>query len=119
VYPVGGLRAMQGERDPIDPETIDVSGCDLIVIGSPVWSYKTTPVINAVLAALTGCAGKRAVIFATCGSQAGNTLGIMQKALEEKGATVVGESVLRRKDVPDGAKVTELAGLVKAAGNLS
>jgi flavodoxin len=117
VYPVGGLRAMRGECDPIDPEIIDVSGCDLIVIGSPVWSFKPTPAINAALAALTGCAGKRAVIFATCGSQAGETLGIMKKRLEEKGAMVVGASVLTRKDVNDGAKVTELAGLVKAAGN--
>jgi flavodoxin len=119
VYPVGGIRAMRGERDPIDPETIDVSGCDLIVIGSPVWSFKTTPAINAALAALTGCAGKRAVIFATCGSQAGETLAIMRKALEERGARVVGESVLTRTDVNDGAKVRELSGLVKAAGNLS
>jgi len=119
VYPVGGMRAMRGERDPIDPETIDVSAYDLIVIGSPVWAWKTTPAINAALAALTGCAGKQAVIFATCGSQEGETLGTMRKTLEEKGATVVGESVLTRKDVNDGAKVTELAGLVKAAGNLS
>jgi flavodoxin len=119
VYPVGGIRAMRGDRDPIDPETIDVSGCDLIVVGSPVWAWKTTPAINEALAVLTGCAGKRAVIFATCGSQAGETLAIMRKALEERGATVVGESVLTRTDVNDGAKVRELSGLVKAAGNLS
>ena len=117
VYPVGGMRARRGERDPIDPETIDVSRCDLIVIGSPVWAWKTTPAINTALDALIGCAGKRAVIFATCGSQAGETLDIMRKALEERGATVVGESVLTRTDVNDGAKVRELAGLVKAAEN--
>jgi flavorubredoxin len=111
------MRASRRERDQIDPETIDVSGCDLMVIGSPVWSFKTTPAINAALAALTGCAGKRAVIFATCGSQAGETLDIMRKALEEKGATIVGEAVLTRKDMIDGAKVTELTGLVKDAGN--
>jgi len=116
VYPVGGIRAMRGGCDPIDPDTIDLSGCDLTVIGSPVWSFKTTPAINAALAALTGCAGKRAVIFATCGSQAGETLDIMRTALEEKGATVVGEAVLTRKDVNDGAKVRELVDLVKGAG---
>ncbi len=117
VYPVGGMRARKKERDPIDPETIDVSGYDAIVVGSPVWAFTTTPAINAALAALTGGNGKRAVIFATCGGQAGETLDIMRTALEEKGMTIVGESVLTRREIRDRAKIQELIGLVTAAGS--
>ncbi len=119
VYPVGGMRARRGEHDPIDPEVIDVPGCDLLVIGTPVWAFKPTPAINAAFAALTGSAGKRAVTFATCGGQAGETLDIMRKALEEKGASVIAEVVLTRRDIDDGKKVQELIGLVKGAGALA
>lgn len=116
VYPVGGMRARLGECDPIDPETIDISGCDLLVIGSPVWSLRPTPAINAALAALTGGAGKQAVTFSTCGEKAGKTLTIMRKALEEKGVAVMAEVVLTRRDIDDGKKVRELIGLVKGSG---
>jgi flavodoxin len=116
VYPAGGMRALRGYCDPIDPETIDVSFCDLIVIGSPVWAWKTTPPVNAALAALTGTAGKKAVIFATCGSQAGETLPLMRRALEEKGVMVIGEAVLTRQDIRDGEKIQDLIRLLKGAG---
>ncbi|NYT07995.1 MAG: ArsR family transcriptional regulator [Methanomicrobiales archaeon] len=116
VYPVGGMRASRGEHDPIDPGVIDVTDCDLLVIGTPVWAFKPTPAINAALAALTGSAGKRVVTFATCGSQAGETLDIMRNALEEKGASVIGEVVLTRRDIGNGKNVQELIGLVKGAG---
>ena len=67
-YSLGCYRAMKEECDKIEPETIDVSTSDLIVIGTPVWAFKATPATNAAIAALKGCDGKKAVIFATCGS---------------------------------------------------
>ena len=66
-YSLGCYRARKEECDPIEPETIDVSASDIIVIGTPVWAFKATPAINAAIAALKGCDGKKAVIFATCG----------------------------------------------------
>jgi hypothetical protein len=50
---------MKEELDPIEPETIDVSVSDLVVIGTPVWAFKATPAINAAIAALKGCDGKK------------------------------------------------------------
>src|SRR5271157_3554973 len=76
-YTLGCYRAMKEECDPIEPETIDVSASDLIVIGTPVWAFKATPAINAAIAALKGCEGKKAVIFATCGGSAKDTLSIL------------------------------------------
>jgi flavodoxin len=114
-YTLGCYRATKEERDPIEPETIDVSLSDLIVIGTPVWAFKATPAINAAIAALKGCDGKKAVIFATCGSSAKDTLLILKKALGVKGVAVVGEFVLTRKEIGEGQKVSTLIDNVNKA----
>jgi len=114
-YTVGCLRARNCEKDPIVPETVDVSGSDLIVIGTPVWAFKATPAVNGAVAALAGCSGKKAVIFATCGGKAGETLPILKKSLEEKGVRVLGEVLFTKQDVNDQAKIGELVAAVKAA----
>lgn len=116
-YTLGCYRAMKEESDPIEPESIDVSATGLVVIGTPVWAYKATPAINAAIGALKGCAGKKAIIFATCGSSAKETLPILAKSLEAKGVTVVGQHVLTRKEIGDGQKVSALTESVKAAGS--
>ena len=58
-YTLGCYRAMKEEADPIDPETIDVSASDLLVIGTPVWAFKATPAVNAAISALRGVKGRR------------------------------------------------------------
>jgi len=116
-YTLGCYRAMKEECDPIEPETIDVSSSDLIVIGTPVWAFKATPAINAAIAALRGCDGKKGVIFATCGSSAKDTLPILKKALVAKGVAVVGEFVLTKKEIGEGQKVNILIDSVNKAKN--
>jgi flavodoxin len=114
-YSLGCYRAVKEESDVIIPETIDVSASDLLVIGTPVWAFKATPVTNAAIAALKGCDGKKAVIFATCGSSAKETLPIMKKALEAKGVKVVGQFVLTRKEIGETVKINALIDSVRAA----
>jgi flavodoxin len=114
-YTRGCLRARNEETEPIDPETIDVAPYDLLVIGTPVWAWKATPATNAGIAALQGCNGKKAVIFATCGSNPGDTLPILKKALMGKGVMVLEEIVLTRKDLKK--KTVELVASVKTAMN--
>ena len=113
-YTLGCYRAMKEEADPIDPETIDVSASDLLVIGTPVWAFKATPAVNAAIAALKGCEGKKAVIFATCGGSAKDTLQIMEKALAARQVTVAGQFVLTKKEIADGSKVSTLIDTVRA-----
>lgn len=115
-YTAGCLRARREERDPIVPEKIDVSPYDRIVIGTPVWAWKATPAINAAIAALEGCEGKSAVIFATCGAKSGDTLPILRKALESKGVKVAGEITFTRKEIGDDRKIQKLVTLVTEAG---
>jgi len=112
-YTTGSMRARREEADPVDPAEIDLASSDLIVIGTPVWFWKTTPVANGAINALRNCGGKRAVVFATCGSKAGEAIPIMKRALQEKGVTVVGECVLTQKDIGDAKKVEALIGAVK------
>lgn len=113
-YTLGCLRAMRGEGEPIDPETIDLSAYDLIVIGTPVWAWRATPAVNAAISALTGCEGKRAVLFATCGASARETLPALRKALEAKGVEVVDEFVFTKKEIEGGTKIEALIAGVQA-----
>lgn len=85
------------------------------MIGTPVWAWKATPAINGAIAALNGCQGKRAVLFATCGAQAGDTLPILATALESKGVTVVGRVAFNRRELDDADKLGRLFAAVKAA----
>jgi flavodoxin len=116
-YTKGAYRAMKGECDPIEPETIDVSASDLIVIGTPVWAFKATPAINESIATLKGCDGKKAVIFATCGGTAKDTLPTMKKALELKGLTVLGEYLFTRKEIGDSQKINIMIDSINSGKN--
>jgi flavodoxin len=118
-YTLGCYRAMKGMSDPIEPKTIDVAADDIIVIGTPVWAGKATPAINAVVAALEGCKGKKAVVFATCGKDGGESLPILKKSLEERGVTVAGEFVFDKTGVKDPERINAMISAVKAAGSTS
>jgi flavodoxin len=115
-YTIGCYRAMKGMSDPIEPATIDVTADDLIVIGTPVWAGRATPAINAAVAALAGCKGKKAVIFATSGGQERETLPILRKALEDRGVTVAGEFAFDKAGLKDQARIHAMIAAIKTAG---
>jgi len=116
-YTLGCYRAMKGVCDPIEQKEIDVAADDVIVIGTPVWASRATPAVNAAVAALAGCKGKKAVIFATSGGKEGDTLPMLRKALEEKGVTVAGEFVFDKTGIKDPARINAMISAIKAAGN--
>ncbi|WFN33851.1 ArsR family transcriptional regulator [Methanogenium sp. S4BF] len=115
-YSLGCYRAARGEADAITPAAIDVSASDLIVIGTPVWAFRAAPAVNGAVAALSGCQGKTAVLFATCGAQAKDTLPHLAEALKAKGVEVGGVFVFDKKDVQDAEKINALIDAVKSAG---
>jgi flavodoxin len=116
-YTIGCLRARNEEAEPVEPESIDVSAYDLLVIGSPVWAFRPTPATNGAINALKNCDGKMAILYATCGGQAGDTIATMKKALEKKGVNVVGMFVFDRKDLKEHKKTDALIEAVTTAGN--
>jgi len=115
-YTIGCYRARKGICDPIEPSTIDVSSADLIVIGTPVWAGRATPAINGAVAALSGCQGKPAVIFATAGGKDPESLPILKKALEAKGVTVKGEFMFDKTTKNDPNQINAMIAAVRAAG---
>ena len=116
-YTRGVLRSRKGELDAIDPEVIEVSAYDLLVIGTPVWAWKPAPAINAAVAALKGCEGKKAVIFVTCNGQFGEALPLLKRALEARGVQVCSEIGFAKKDVGDMNRKNELIGQIVSAYN--
>ena len=97
-YTKGVLRSRKMACDEIVPTAIDVSGYDLIILGTPVWAWKPAPAMNAAIRALTGCEGKMAVVFTTCSNQPGEALALMTRALEERGVKVMAEISLDQND---------------------
>jgi DNA-binding transcriptional ArsR family regulator len=97
-YTTGVLHSRKETCDPIEPAEIDVSGYDILIIGTPVWAWKPSPAINAAVRALRGCEGKMAVIFTTCSNQPGEALPILSKALSERGIRVMAEISLNAED---------------------
>ncbi len=98
-YTLGCFRARGGKPDAVDPAPIDVSGYDRIVIGSPVWAWRPTPVTLGAVEALVGANGKGAVLFATCGSAPGDTLQQLRGALTARGVRVTGEFAFTTRDL--------------------
>jgi len=116
-YTIGCYRAMKGMCDRIEPSTIDVSSDDLLVIGTPVWAGRATPAINAAVAALEGCNGKKAVIFATSGGKEGEALPLLKKSLEAKGVTVSGIFAFDRTGISDPDRINAMISAVKRTGS--
>jgi multimeric flavodoxin WrbA len=117
-YTIGCYRAMKGMCDPIEQKAIDVTAADILVIGTPVWAGKATPAINAAVAALEGCRGKNAVIFATCGKDGGETLPVIKNALETKGVKVCGEFVFDKQGITDPGRINAMISAIQASGSM-
>ena len=113
-YTLGCFRARGGKPDAVEPGVIDVSGYDRIVLGTPVWAWRPTPVILGAVEALAGADGKSAVVFATCGAQPGETLPQLGAALAAKGVDVIGEFSFLMQEVDDPGKVEALIARVTA-----
>lgn len=98
VYTTGILRSRKGACDIIEPADIDVSGYDLLIIGTPVWVGKPTPAINGAIRALKGCEGKMAVVFSTYLCDPGEALSLLGTALADRGVRVMAEISLNADD---------------------
>ncbi len=63
----GMLKTLLGMTTKIEPETVDMSGYELIVIGSPIWASKVRPAIRTFIKR-NSLQGKRVVLLATSDS---------------------------------------------------
>ncbi len=120
VYTTGVLHSRREACDPIEPAEIDVSGYDLLIIGTPVWAWKPSPAINAAVKALRNCEGRMAVIFSTCSTNPGEALPILSRALADRGVRVMAGISLDADDAknPDagGELLRRIIGAVPPVG---
>jgi len=105
-------KARGEETTTIEPASIDVSGYDQLVFGSPVWAFKPTPAIHAAIDALNGCEGKRATAFCTHGGKPGQTAEVFQKWIEARGMKCVGNANISMKDIENEKKTKDLISVV-------
>jgi flavodoxin len=113
MYLLGIPRARSGDRAAIEPPVIDVSAFDLVVVGSPVWAFRPTPAANAAIAALTGCEGKKGIVFITSGGGPRDALGIMKKSLEGRKVQVEGSFHFPMKELGDEKLIAEFAATIR------
>lgn len=107
-----------GPNSPTMPDVIDVSGSNLIVIGTPVWVGKPTPDIRKAISVLRGCEGKPVVLFATCGvNKPGKTLAILTEDVTTKGMTVLGQFIIDKTEIADSGPVENIVAKIRAAGS--
>jgi len=108
-------KARGEETTPIEPPSIDVSGYDLIVMGSPVWAFKPTPVIHAAIDTLKGCEGKSAIGFFCHGGMPGSSEETFKAWCEERKMLVRGTQTIHMKEIENEKKTKELLAMVSAA----
>jgi len=80
-------RALFRKEAQIEDVKFDLSGFDLVCVGTPVWAFGPAPAVNTFLKKCFGPENKTVVIFTTYGSGAGNgrCIQIIQNLLKQKG----------------------------------
>jgi len=90
-YTTNVREARESVEVKIKPTVMDISGYDLICIGTPVWSSSPATPVNGYVASVTGIKGKKTACFATHGGgSATSTLEKLRAKLEGQGAVVIG-----------------------------
>jgi flavodoxin len=107
--------ANREEKTAIKPASVDISGFDLVVFGSPVWAFKPTMVIHAAIDGLKGCMGKSAVAFSTHGGRPGQTDETYKKWIEERVMVPVAITNIHQDDIENQKKTKELVALVQVS----
>ncbi len=91
--PFGFLRGVRdaglGSNTEVAPLDIDLSKYELIMLGTPVWSYSPTPALNTFLRT-HNLLDKKVIIFVTSrGVGYRRAIDILREKVEEKGGKVV------------------------------
>lgn len=117
VYPKGCYRALKGVKDKITQKEIDISGYDLVILASPVWAGKPTPVINGALDVLKGHEGKRAFIIMTSkdAKSGKEAINVFKENVQAIGLIISGEAVLDKKMVDDQASIDNIIASIRSS----
>jgi len=100
---VQAASAFTGKRARLSNVKFDLSGYDLICLGTPVWAFAPTPAINTFLDKCKNLDGKDAICFTTYKSGAGakRCLNTMIEKLKQKGAFKISGFSIQQTKVND------------------
>ena len=76
--------------------SLNVSGYDLLIFGSPTYGNKPANVFNEILARMGDLSGKKAVVFDTARFTGDGTRDYMEKKVKEAGAQVIAKKNFRK-----------------------
>ena len=96
----------------------DIHTFDLVVVGTPVWSFCPTPIILSYLRSLEEVKGKKFALFATCTALPGTTIQRMGNILTTKGAKVLDSVTIRSVFALDKKKLAEAKSFASKIGKL-
>jgi len=115
--PVKELKAYEYKKDGkgliLRQAPNDLKKFDLVVVGTPVWSFCPTPIVLSFLRNLENAKGKRVALFATCTALPGTTIQRMSSILSTKGAKVLGSLTIRSVFDLDETKLDEVREFAK------
>ena len=120
---VGGSFTARGDRVRVLPiakvGARELAGADMIVVGTWVEGFVVAGVrparaMREWLAALPRLGGKPVGVFCTYGVAPRGALGIMTRALEDKGATVLAQAAFGRRELGPEATATGPSGFGEA-----
>ena len=87
-YVKSSIDAFRNNKTNIKPEEFDLTGYDLVYIGTPTWGGKPTP---AIITMINKCdlKDKDVILFTTMGRSGKNTINWMKEKIEGKGGIIV------------------------------
>ncbi|MBC7119417.1 MAG: flavodoxin domain-containing protein [Methanobacteriaceae archaeon] len=89
------IDAIRENKTMIEPETIDLTGYDLLYIGSPTWAGKPAPAIITLIDNLK-LKGKDVILFATMGHQGGsNVINRMAEKIKARGGRIINSFTIK------------------------
>lgn len=103
---LGNTEISFSSTPPLRPLRYDPKNYDVVFIGTPVWMWQHTPVVNSYLAS-SGLQGKRIALFCTYANRTGDTLGMMRSRLG--GNQIIGEKAFRRPNENRGQAQSDAA----------
>ena len=88
-YIKASIDALREDKTKIEPSHIDLSPYGLVYIGTPNWAGKPAPAIITLIDT-NDFRGKDVILFATMGSQGGNSvIERMREKIEARGARMI------------------------------
>jgi flavodoxin len=111
-----GRSAFMRQRTEIEGVPFDLSGYDLIAIGTPVWGFSPAPAVNTYLDKCIGLEDKKIVLFCTVGGIGqGKCLKNMQALLSPKSGNAEIKVFYLRKDEIKEENKAQIFGKIQSA----